>query len=65
MAACRFAQVACELLQGAPLASRDQAQRERFLYVEAFYKRCRQQSAFGYLCLLEFDKAWQARTTAP
>lgn len=64
MAKCRSAPMACELLQCAPLASRDQAQRELFLYVEAFYKRCRQHSALGYLYLLEFDQAWHARTTA-
>ena len=64
MAERRVAQVACEFLQGAPLANRDQAQCELFLYVESLYKRCRQRSALGYLYLLEFDQAWLARITA-
>ena len=65
MAECRFAEAACELPQGAPLASRDQSWRELFLYVQALYKLCFLHSALGYLYLLEFNQAWRARTTAP
>ena len=64
MAESLFATVECELLQRAPLASREQARGEIFRYLEGFYNRRRRHSALGYLSPVEFERNWLVAQTS-
>ena len=64
MAESFFATLECELLQRVPFASREQAERELFVFLEGFYNRRRRHSALGYLSPVEFEQAWQSRQKA-
>ena len=64
MAESLFATVECELLQRVAFASREEAEREIFVFLEAFYNRKRRHSALGYLSPVEFETAWHAQRTA-
>ncbi len=65
MAESLFATLECELLQRVPLATRAEAEREVFRYVEGFYNRRRRHSALGYLSPAEFERQWHAGRAAP
>jgi putative transposase len=64
MAESFFATLECELLQRVPFASREQAEQELFVFVEAFYNRQRRHSALGYLSPVEFERAWYRQQQA-
>lgn len=64
MAESFFATLECELLQRVPFASRQEAEQQLFVFVEAFYNRKRRHSALGYLSPTEFEQAWHARQKA-
>ncbi len=64
MAESLFATVECELLQRVTFASREEAEREIFRFVEGFYNRRRRHSALGYLSPVEFERSWNAEQTA-
>ena len=64
MAESLFATLECELLQRVPFATREQAERELFAFIEGFYNRRRRHSALGYLSPVEFEAAWQAQQKA-
>ena len=64
MAESLFATLECELLQRVPFATREQAERELFAFIEGFYNRTRRHSALGYLSPVEFEAAWQAQQKA-
>ena len=64
MAESFFATVECELLQRVPFASREEAEQQLFVFLEAFYNRKRRHSALGYLSPTEFEQAWHAQQKA-
>ena len=64
MAESLFATLECELLQRVPFATREEAETEIFVFLEGFYNRKRRHSALGYLCPVEFERAWQAQQAA-
>jgi len=64
MAESFFATVECELLQRVPFASRQEAEQQLFVFLEAFYNRKRRHSALGYLSPTEFERAWHAQQQA-
>ena len=64
MAESFFATLECELLQRVPFASREQAEQELFVFVEAFYNRQRRHSALGYLSPVEFERVWHSQQQA-
>ena len=64
MAESLFATLECELLQRVPFGTREEAERELFVFLESFYNRKRRHSALGYLSPVAFEQAWQAEQQA-
>ena len=60
MAESLFATLECELLRRVPFASREEAGREIFRFLEASCNRRRRHSALGCLSPVDFERSWHA-----